>query len=223
MTLGLSVDQRAIHGIRFAASAPEVDRRRLLLVGGIHGDEPASTEAVVELVERLRSSPPDGASVWLIPALNPDGLVHNRKNNAHDVDLNRNFPARNFTRTHEAGYDPGPTPLSEPESTLLAALVKREAIDAVVSVHAPFACINFDGPAKAWAAAVSNASGWPVWESIGYETPGSLGTWLGVDCGIPILTVELPQGTLTNFRAAAGAALDMAIAFIQKLPLGNQS
>jgi murein peptide amidase A len=193
-----------------------------LLVGGIHGNEPASTEAVVDLVERLQLAPPHGACVWVIPALNPDGLVGNRKDNARDVDLNRNFPARNFTRTHRPGYDPGAAPLSEPESAMLAGLIEREQIDAVVAVHAPFACINFDGPARAWAAAVSTASGWPVWDSIGYDTPGSLGTWVGVDCGIPILTVELPPGTLTSFRAAAGAALDTAIAFIQELPLGNQ-
>ena len=59
--------------------------------------------------------------------------------------------------------------------------------------------------------AVSAASGWPVRPQIGYPTPGSLGSWLGIDRGIPILTLELPAGPLASFRAAASAALDGAV------------
>ncbi len=190
---------------------------RLLIVGGVHGDEPSSTEALLDLVAAAapasQPAAPDPSApwVWVLPALNPDGLVRNRKNNGRDVDLNRNFPARNFTRAHAPGYDPGPVPLSEPESRVLAELIAREHIDGVVAVHAPFACVNFDGPAETWARAVSMASGWPVRHDIGYPTPGSLGTWLGVDSRIPILTLELPPGTLTTFRAAAAAALAAAI------------
>jgi protein MpaA len=193
---------------------------RVLLVGGVHGDEPSSTAALLELVDRL-AEPPAAAgnpaparaavSLWVIPALNPDGLVRNRKNNARDVDLNRNFPARSFTRAHAPGYDPGLAPLSEPESRALADLIDRVPFAGVVAVHAPFACVNYDGPARAWASAVSETCGWPVAESIGYPTPGSLGGWLGVDSGVPILTLELPPGTLTTFRAAAAAALETAM------------
>ena len=204
--------------------------QRILVVGGVHGDEASGVDAVMDLAARQAnatgarpdSSEPALADVhlWLIPLLNPDGYVRKQKNNAHDVDLNRNFPARNFTRVHEPRYDPGPRPLSEPESLGLARLIATEKIEAVVAVHSPFACVNFDGPAKGWAEKVSVACGWPVWESIGYPTPGSLGTWLGSDCGIPILTLELPPGTLTDFRAAAAAALDTAIRAGSGLSLG---
>lgn len=232
-TLGISVEGRPIWGMLRAAPplAPAPARAphaahaprfadRLLLVGGVHGDEPASAEALLEVLAVL----PDAASddgegapwapaVWVIPALNPDGLCRNRKNNANDVDLNRNFPARNFARAHPPGYDPGPVPLSEPESRALAQIIERERqrLAGIVAVHAPFACVNFDGPAAAWAARVSGASGWPVRDDLGYPTPGSLGTWLGVDSGMPILTLELPPGTLTAFRAAAAAALAAAL------------
>ncbi len=148
----------------------------------------------------------------IVPALNPDGLLAGIKNSAADVDLNRNFPARNFTRDHQPRYDPGPSPLSEPETALLARIVEEHAINAVVAVHAPFACVNFDGPARAWAEVVSAASGWPVRQNIGYPTPGSLGSWLGVDRNLPVLTLELPPGPLPVFRRAAAAALDAAIA-----------
>jgi protein MpaA len=184
----------------------------LLVVGGVHGDEPASVEAVVALGHRLVAGEAVAASpVLLVPALNPDGLARNVKNSARDVDLNRNFPARNFQTTHAHGYFPGPAPLSEPETRLLAALVDGHAVRGVVAVHAPFACVNYDGPAEAWAQAVAAACGWPARGDLGYPTPGSLGSWLGVDRGLPVLTLELPPGPYAAFGQQAAAALDAAI------------
>jgi protein MpaA len=78
-------------------------------------------------------------------------------------------------------------------------------------VHAPFACVNYDGPAEAWARAVAAACGWPARGEIGYPTPGSLGSWLGVDRGLPVLTLELPPGPHAAFGPQAAAALDAAI------------
>ena len=66
------------------------------MFGGIHGDEPASVEALIDLAPRLAAAPRAGAPVWLLPAVNPDGIASGRKNSARDVDLNRNFPARSF-------------------------------------------------------------------------------------------------------------------------------
>jgi protein MpaA len=150
----------------------------------------------------------------VVPAANPDGLRALRKNSARDVDLNRNFPARSFRTPHQPGYDPGPAPLSEPETQALAALVGGQGIRAAVAVHAPFACVNFDGPAAGWAEAVALACGWPVRGDIGYPTPGSFGSWLGIDRGLPVLTLELPPGPLDAFRGAAAAALDAALAAV---------
>jgi len=189
---------------------PSSRRHRLLVFGGIHGDAPASVDAVLEWGSRLDARA-HAADVWLVPAVNPDGLASGRKNNAADVDLNRNFAARSFLRAFPPGYDPGPAPLSEPETAVLAGLIEEAAIDAIVAVHAPFACVNFDGPAREWAGAVAAASGWPVRADIGYPTPGSLGSWWGGDRGRPILTLELPAGPLDFFRAQALAALDRAL------------
>jgi protein MpaA len=207
--LGRSPEGRPIWGAALpacggAAAAPPP---RLLVVGGVHGDEPSSVRAVLALAARLGP----GAPAWVVPALNPDGLARGTKNSARDVDLNRNFPARNFQTTHAAGYFPGPSPLSEPETRLLAELVDRAGVQAVVAVHAPFACVNFDGPAAAWAAEVAAACGWPARADIGYPTPGSLGSWLGVDRGLPVLTLELPPGPYAGFRVQADAALDEAV------------
>lgn len=209
--LGWSRRGRPIWGRVFTSVPTTVSRRRLLLVGGVHGDEPASVEALLELTRRLDATRAPLGDVIVLPALNPDGLASGQKNAASDVDLNRNFPARNFTTAHAPGYDPGPSPLSEPETALLARLIEEYAVDSVVAVHAPFACVNFDGPAGDWAARVAAACGWPVRENIGYPTPGSLGSWLGGDLNLPILTLELPPGPLADFSVAAAAALDTAV------------
>ena len=203
--MGRSREGRPIRGRRFGGGGTA-----LLVFGGIHGDEPASVEALIELAARLAAAA-SPAPVWLLPAVNPDGVAGGQKNSARDVDLNRNFPARSFVTSHAPGYAPGPAPLSEPETRVLADLLTRASIGAVVAVHAPFGCVNYDGPAGPWAQGVADASGWPARADIGYPTPGSLGSWLGIDRGLPVLTLELPPGPLAGFRAAAAAALDQAV------------
>ena len=207
-SFGHSVEGRALRARRFGPDGP----RPLLVVAGVHGDEPSSVAGAVELEQRLADGQvvPEGP-VWLVAALNPDGLARGQKNNARDVDLNRNFPAVNFSAQHRPGYFPGERPLSEPETAALAALIERERIAAVVAIHAPFACVNYDGPAVDWARRVAAACGWPARADIGYPTPGSLGTWLGLDRGLPILTLELPPGPFQAFRGPCRAALDEAL------------
>jgi protein MpaA len=205
---GRSVDGREVWG---TLTVPHAESGKLLVVGGVHGDEASSVEAVVALVRRLRAGEIEAGPLVVVPALNPDGLARGAKNNARDVDLNRNFGARNWRPEHMPGYFPGAGPLSEPETQLLAELVEAHAVRGVVAVHAPFACVNYDGPAAAWAADVARACGWPARGDIGYPTPGSLGSWLGVDRGLPVLTLELPPGPLAAFGRQAAAALDEAV------------
>jgi protein MpaA len=214
--IGRSTLGRPIFAQRFGGSGAP-----LLVMGGIHGDEPASVDLLVELCARLagghagkqgEATAPLETPVWLLPAANPDGLARNRKNSERDVDLNRNFPARSFTTAHAPGYFPGASPLSEPETRAIAALIAREPIWGAVAVHAPFACVNYDGPAAGWAEAVAAACGWPARGEIGYPTPGSFGSWLGIDRGLPILTLELPPGPLARFHGQATAAIEASLA-----------
>jgi murein peptide amidase A len=211
--IGRSTLGRPIYAQRFGGpGAP------LLVMGGIHGDEPASVELLLELCGRLQQvdAPLPAAPLWLLPAANPDGLARNRKNSERDVDLNRNFPARSFTTVHGTGYFPGLSPLSEPETQAIAALIAREPLRGAVAVHAPFACVNYDGPAATWAEAVAGACGWPARGEIGYPTPGSFGSWLGIDRGLPVLTLELPAGPLSRFRPQATAALEASFDYFQR-------
>jgi murein peptide amidase A len=61
---------------------------RVHLSAGIHGDEPASSEALLHWVE----TNPDRAhalDLLVFPCLNPWGLVHNKREDEHGRDLNR--------------------------------------------------------------------------------------------------------------------------------------
>jgi murein peptide amidase A len=156
----------------------------LLVFGAIHGDEPASAELCRRWAAR-------GAGI-VVPVVNPDGLARGTKDNARGVDLNRNFAARNWSREHPPGYFPGDQPLSEPESAALAALIDERAPRLIVSVHQPFGCVNWDGPAASLAEEMARACGYPARASIGYPTPGSFGSAYGVDRGLPVITLELP-------------------------------
>jgi murein peptide amidase A len=40
---------------------------------------------------------------------------------------------------------------------------------------------------------MSTHNGYPSVESIGYPTPGSLGSYAGIDRAIPMVTLELPR------------------------------
>jgi len=125
--------------------------------------------------------------VVVAPATNPDGLAAGRRTNARGVDLNRNFDTRN----RQAIRRHGPKPLSEPEARFIAELIDRYRPARIVTIHQPLACVDFDGPARELAAAMSRACGLPV-RKLGAR-PGSLGSYAGVDKQIPIVTLELPK------------------------------
>lgn len=69
--------------------APQ-DRPTILVVGGIHGNEPAGTEAAMRWMEQAQ--PEHDRFGWLvIPCANPTGWECDRRTNALRKDLNRHF------------------------------------------------------------------------------------------------------------------------------------
>ena len=163
-----------------------------LILGGIHGNEPAGPTLCDAMRDFLDRNPGvvEGRRVVVAPALNPDGLAANTRENARGVDLNRNFDTIN----REASDRFGSSPLSEPESRFVAQLIAQFAPAVIVSVHQPLACVDYDGPAAALAAAVARECGLPVEKLVDSKPyPGSLGSHAGVDRGIPIVTLELPS------------------------------
>jgi protein MpaA len=134
-----------------------------------------------------------GRCVAVLPAANPDGLARRLRTNKNLVDLNRNFPASNWQKTRKTSFYGGAAPASEPETQAMLDVLERLRARAIISVHAMAQpCNNYDGPAGHLARLMSVTNGYPVRPNMGYPTPGSLGSWAGVDRQIPIVTLELP-------------------------------
>lgn len=161
---------------------------RVLVVGVVHGDEPQGKF----LIENYISANPDSPLLF-IPCLNLDGLLAGTRTNANGVDLNRNFPTANWESGERGEFFGGESPASETETRFLIDVIEEYKPKLVLTLHAPFKVVNYDGPARETAEKIAEIIGYPVQEHIGYPTPGSLGTWAGVEKGIPTITLELDE------------------------------
>ena len=191
--LGSSVLGLPIVGHFFGSTGPKT-----LVFGAIHGDEPTSAHVARQLVEHLAKNPEVyfGHRVAVLPVANPDGLARQTRANARQIDLNRNFPAKNFAVGAKGRYFGGEQPASEPETQLLVELIDRWQPDRIITIHSiPRGKHgnNFDGPAEELARLMSRQNEYAVLPSIGYPTPGSFGSWAGIDRQIPTITLELPS------------------------------
>ncbi|MEO7888335.1 MAG: M14 family zinc carboxypeptidase [Polaromonas sp.] len=189
---------------------PENPSLRVLVVGAIHGDELSSGAVALHWI-RLAAQPPldsPQAIHWrFVPLLNPDGVLSTppRRVNAHGVDLNRNFPTPHWDRDAKVYWEkrtgkdprrwPGPKPLSEPESRFLHEQMQSFKPQLIVSIHAPYGVLDFDGPSVP-----PSRLGRLYLDQVGIF-PGSLGNYGGVHKGVPVVTIELPNSTRTPLDA----------------------
>lgn len=168
----------------------------MLWIGGIHGDEREGQFATAELPRAFLALPDAAAAVTLtiVEDINPDGSAANTRTNKNGVDLNRNYPARNYL----PGDGRGAVPLDQPEAKALHDLILDERPHLVIVAHSwrEDHFINFDGPAQAHAELFAKHSGYRVKPSDKIApTPGSLGSWVGRTLLIPILTLEYQRGS----------------------------
>lgn len=182
------------------ADAKHPQAIRVLLLGGIHGDEQTASSVVFKWMDTMQKNPLEFN--WRIaPVVNPDGLLapKPRRMNARGIDLNRNFPTPNWqkeapsywarvTRSDPRRY-PGKAPISEPESRWVYETIEKYKPDVIISVHAPFGVLDFDGPATP-----PNRFGRLIYNRVGVY-PGSLGNYSGLHKDIPVVTIELPNAT----------------------------
>jgi len=183
----------AVPGVQTVGAAEPL---RVLVVGAMHGDELTSASLALHWIALAQKA---GQPVhWrFIPVLNPDGLLAKQPTrvNARGVDLNRNFNTPRWE--HDAPHYwekrtrkdprrwPGPTPLSEPESQFLHAQMDAFRPQLVVSIHAPYGVLDFDGPHEP-----PQRLGRLRLDRVGIF-PGSLGHYGGVQQGMPVVTIEL--------------------------------
>lgn len=183
---------------------------RVLVLGGIHGDEMSSSSLVFHWIAMAQTPGADTplSIHWrFIPTLNPDGMFSRpaRRVNARGVDLNRNFPTPNWARDARQYWEsrtrrdprrwPGNKPLSEPESRFLLEQMDSFKPNLIVSVHAPYGVLDFDGPSDP-----PSRLGRLYLDQVGIF-PGSLGNYGGIHKGVPVVTIELPSATRTPMDA----------------------
>ena len=125
-----------------------------LIIGVFHGDEPDGEYLVNSLINDIRDNPELLASsaILFVPCLNPDGKVQNTRENAHGVDLNRDFPTKN-----QANFDKEP----ELETKFVMEVLHEYKPDRILTIHAPYGIVNYDGPADHMAENMSRLNGYP--------------------------------------------------------------
>lgn len=159
----------------------------ILVVGVVHGDEPQGED----LINRYLAANESG--MLFIPSLNPDGKQLGRRTNSNGVDINRNFPTKNWELTKKDNYFGGESPASEIETKFLINVIEEYKPKLILTLHTPYKIVNYDGPAKEVSEKISEIINYPVEESIGYPTPGSFGTYAGVEKNIPTITLEMDE------------------------------
>lgn len=149
--VGHSVERRPIWGFRIRR--PETpSHTKVLVFAGIHALEWITSETAVEFIEDTVALPPKGVEIIVVPLLNPDGRSRAendrleganryRRSNARGVDLNRDFAINTEPKAIWKAIIPGyysrsETPLSQPESRALDALLEAEQFDVAISLHA---------------------------------------------------------------------------------------
>lgn len=166
----------------------------VLVIGGVHGDESSGSELAWLLLDHLINNPemiPEGG-LAILPIANPDGTLAGTRKNACKVDVNRNFPASNWKQIKGNGREP----LSEPETAALMRVLKLTDPKLIVSIHRRYGgkskpVNNYDGPAETIAKFMEKKNGYDAVATLGYPTPGSLGSLIGKDWKRPVITLEL--------------------------------
>ena len=160
----------------------------VLIIGCFHGDEPQGKF----LIEEYLKENPD-TRILFIPCLNQYGFEHKTRTNSNGVDLNRNFPTANWELTQRNEFFGGDSPASEQETNFVIETIEKYNPKVILTLHAPFKIVNYDGDAEELAQKISEIINYPVEPSVGYPTPGSFGTWAGIERKIPTITLELDE------------------------------
>lgn len=180
---------------------------RILMLGGIHGDEYSSVTIMfkwMQILDKYHS----GLFHWQVtPLLNPDGLLRKKsqRTNANGVDLNRNFENGislngSLEYWEKRAYKdprryPGKQPMSEAETRWVNQLISEFKPDAIIAVHAPYGIVDFDGPQK------PPTHLGPLHLHLLGTYPGSLGNFAAEQLEIPVVTVELPYAGIMPSEA----------------------
>lgn len=209
LVIGRSVQGRPIVAWSFGSDHA---RRRILVIGVIHGNETAGL-AITSALRRI--APPHGVQLWLLPELNPDGVAADTRQNAHGVDLNRNFPYR-WKFTAEPVYDSGPRPASEPETQAAMRLVRQIHPAVTITYHQHMDLVDESGGDRGLARRYARIAG--LRSTCLTFLPGEETAWSNhAFSGTTSFVVELPAGPV------GPAALARHLRAVRAMELGQRT
>lgn len=75
---------------------PSIQRKKILLAGGTHGNEPAGTQALLEFISEFSDNENINMdySIYILPLINPWGWERNRRLNGDFIEINKDFIAK---------------------------------------------------------------------------------------------------------------------------------
>jgi len=202
VVIGRSVRGRAITLVRFGQG-----ERRILVIGGIHGNE-AGAPVARAFAAYLRANPsaiPTGTEIDVLAVANPDGYAKRTRGNANRIDLNRNFASRDWRHLHFGRLTSGRHAGSQPETRAVSRLLGRGYVR-VISLHSKGGFTDGGGRGGVTLArAVAKAAGIKrVRMSRFGRYPGSLGSYCPERYpGTAYVVWELSSRKLTS-RVRAG-------------------
>jgi protein MpaA len=193
------------------AKAGEKAPKKILVFSLIHGDEFPSGSVARTWMERMTTV--ETRNIWrVVPILNPDGVKNKTRYNANGVDVNRNFPTKDWdpealkyweTKTHkDKRRYPGAKAASQKETLCAMAHIDDFNPDLILSIHTPYGVLDFDGPKIP-------PPTFPTipWKNLG-NYPGSMGRYMWVDRSKPILRpLRSPARFEWRYRYQGGANL----------------
>lgn len=200
--IGYSVYGRPIISYTFGSGASTI-----LFTGGMHGSEPSGTSTMHAWVYYLQSygyQIPADKKIVIVPNTNPDAIAVGSRNNANNVNIDRNFPSANWRPDIDTAIGLLPTgggtsAGSEPETKALIALTRQLRPRLEVSFHAQGSLVgaNQFGDSSAIANTYGNTVGYSSMignaeEVMGYSITGEYEDWMGEEMGIPAILIELP-------------------------------
>ena len=218
-TIGYSKGGRPIQAFFFGNGGQSI-----LFVGAFHGNERNSKAIMDSWVSELETKAKDipaTRQVVVVPVVNPDGVAANRRNNNNNVDLNRNFSTSNWQKDISSPSNQpiagggGASPMSEPETQVIAALTSRLQPRLTLSYHsvAGYAIGNEAGDSAGLAATYSQLSGYRNMTGNGgafdYSTTGTYEDWIAQKLGLPSLIIELASSTNSEFARNKSALWTM--------------
>lgn len=178
-----------IPAYKFGNKGPEV-----LILGGVHGDEIEGIVGANGLLRAFSESFPFRLNLTLVPIFNLDGALRSQRKSANEVDLNRNLPTQDWTpEVAKEKYNPGQFANSEPENQALVKHIQQSDPKFIITLHSWKPMLNVNGDCAKVAETIAARTGYIITEDIGYPTPGSLGTYTGLERQIPTITYEFER------------------------------